>query len=67
MLTVDLATVRLCAVAGRLPRLLLVALSGLIDNLAQLAFSQVEVKLKYIEAITMFFFSIVCFLLQCGL
>ena len=31
------------------------------------AFSQVEVKLKYVEAITMFFFSIVCFLLQCGL
>ena len=36
MLAVHLVTVRLCAVAGRLPRLLLVALPGLIDTLAQL-------------------------------
>ena len=32
-----------------------------------IAFSQDKVKLKYVEAFLMFIFSIVCFLLQCGL
>ena len=36
LLAVHLVTVCLCAVVGRLPRLLLVALPGLIDTLAQL-------------------------------